>query len=123
MTTNAELIAQARAAGADPDVLLLADRLEAAERATGALEDMAWQFAYRGRTDDDLIYTTGGLSALEHAFDVLGWDDPHKVEFDGNGCEWGDCGEWVSGGMPTDGGYLRLCSDHLVARSVEGGTE
>jgi len=39
-----------------------------------ALEDMCHQFGYEvGQTG----ITTGGLSALEHAFDVLGWDDPH----------------------------------------------
>lgn len=44
----------------------------------GALEDMVWQFGYKfngkGRTAASI--STGGLSALEWAFDVLDWDDP-----------------------------------------------
>ena len=48
-----------------------------------ALDDMVGQFAYRrlrrrGKWHQ-LVMMTGGLSALEHAFDVLGWKDPHIV--------------------------------------------
>ena len=44
-----------------------------------ALEDMAWQFGYRGTKDGKEVIHTGGLSALETAFFVLGWDDPHII--------------------------------------------
>jgi hypothetical protein len=42
-----------------------------------ALENMVRQFA----TWNDRVggYATGGLSALEDAFDALGWDDPHPA--------------------------------------------
>ena len=42
-----------------------------------ALEDMTWQHAYRTR--DGMKLCTGGLSSNEHAFDVLGWNDPHDI--------------------------------------------
>ncbi len=45
-----------------------------------ALEDMVEQFAYSGTDHGKPCLSTGGLSALEHAFGVLGWDDPHVVE-------------------------------------------
>ena len=49
-----------------------------------ALEGMVDQFAYRrvsrwGR-GKRLAFNTGGLSALEWAFDALGWDDPHYIK-------------------------------------------
>lgn len=41
-----------------------------------ALLDMTYQFAYEGTKGGKDVYHTGGLSALEHAFDILGWADP-----------------------------------------------
>jgi hypothetical protein len=41
------------------------------------VEDLVRQFAYRTSVDGVPAYTAGGLSALEGAFAVLGWDDPH----------------------------------------------
>jgi hypothetical protein len=43
------------------------------------IEDLVRQFAYQTVVDGVLCYTTGGLSALEDAFAVLGWGDPHPV--------------------------------------------
>ena len=40
-----------------------------------ALIDMVWQFAYTGSKG----YHTGGLSALEGAFDALGLSDPITI--------------------------------------------
>jgi hypothetical protein len=45
-----------------------------------ALEDCALQFAIRTIVDGKPALTPGGLSALEYAFVVLGWSDPHFVE-------------------------------------------
>jgi hypothetical protein len=42
-----------------------------------ALEGMVYQFAYWSDTAGG--FCTGGLSALEDAFEVLGWEDPHPV--------------------------------------------
>jgi hypothetical protein len=39
-----------------------------------ALEELCYQFGRRG---DDGTIGTGGLSALEAAFKVLGWPDPY----------------------------------------------
>ena len=44
-----------------------------------ALEDMVWQFAYRGTYEGRENLHTGGLSALESAFDALGISDPITV--------------------------------------------
>ena len=41
-----------------------------------ALLDMTYQHAYATVKDGVEVYWTGGLSALEHAFEVLGWGDP-----------------------------------------------
>lgn len=76
-----------------------------------ALESMVMQFAYwvEGPTGG---YWTGGLSALEDAFAVLGWDDPHpapEAECDEPGChKQSSCGTPVP--MPTR--YRRTCGDH-----------
>jgi len=44
-----------------------------------ALIDMVWQFAYRGTYEGRENLHTGGLSALESAFDALGLSDPITV--------------------------------------------
>ena len=44
-----------------------------------ALIDMVWQFAYRGTYEGRENLHTGGLSALESAFDALGISDPITV--------------------------------------------
>ena len=80
-----------------------------------ALEEMVWQFAYRGVKRRAPVLHTGGLSALEGAFEALGWDDPHYVEdFDGGICDVDGCPEWVvaQGGSWVDTGYWCLCRDH-----------
>lgn len=69
------------------------------------IEDLVCQFApYNGG------YVTGGLSALEAAFDYLGWTEPrrvHEVECDEPGCKvLATCG-WSS-----KGGYRRTCYQH-----------
>ena len=89
-----------------------------------ALEHMVWQFAYRSiDKDNKSILWTGGLFALEGAFNALGWIDPHIVEdFDGGICDVKGCSEWVEaqGGMWADTGYWCLCRIHAdVARKGE----
>ena len=44
-----------------------------------ALIDMVWQFAYEGTKNGEGVMHTGGLSALESAFDALGISDPITV--------------------------------------------
>lgn len=78
-----------------------------------ALEDMVWQFGYRGVKNGKPMMWTGGLSALEHAFDVLGWEDPHYFpDAEGYCCEIVGCVEPDTCGLHWGGYYLRLCSKH-----------
>lgn len=44
-----------------------------------ALVDMVMQFSYDGEKDGQPVLHTGGLSALEGAFAVLGWPDPYAL--------------------------------------------
>lgn len=76
-----------------------------------ALEDMLWQFAYRGVKSKKPCLFNGGLSALEHAFDVMGWDNPHYVE-EINTCDVEGCCEWYSCQLHWEGMYVCLCSEH-----------
>ena len=76
-----------------------------------ALEDMCHQFAYHSETKNGPALSTGGLSTLENAFSLLGWDDPHLVP-DGK-CDALGCQKWATCGTPTPDGYKRLCYDHF----------
>ena len=97
--------------GADPvRCYSLLDRITVLE---SALEGMVYQFAYSG--DNPATLRTGGLSALEEAFGVLGWTDPKPVpdlECDSEGCH-----KTATCGVPTKDGYKRLCLLHYdIAR-------
>lgn len=73
-----------------------------------ALENMVRQFAVWS----DLAggYVTGGLSALEEAFDALGWEDPHPAPE--ARCQAPRCTRQATCGTPVEGGkYLRLCGE------------
>lgn len=73
-------------------------------------EDVIRQFGYHGSVNGRPAYTAGGLSTLEDAFRVVGWDDPHPApECE---CEEEGCHEWATGGRPTPDGYKWLCSKH-----------
>lgn len=102
---------RAAVAAALADVEKLAT--ERAEReAKDALEDMVRQFAYYGNG----AYFTGGLSALEHAFGVLGWEDPQPD--DSCKCDSDGCGEQATCGTPTLTKYRWTCSKHLPPTSA-----
>ena len=59
-----------------------------------------------------LYISTGGLSTLERAFDILGWNDPHPVpECE---CEVPGCHEYANCGTPTKDGYKRVCGKHFA---------
>jgi hypothetical protein len=73
-----------------------------------ALEEMVRKFAYWSNRAGG--YTTGGLSALESAFDALGWDDPHPAPE--ARCDEPGCMEQASVGTPTPTGYRRTCHKH-----------
>lgn len=77
-------------------------------------EEVVYQFGYYGQRKGRLHIFHGGLSTLEHAFDVLGWDNPHPVpECE---CEIEGCHEHATCGAPTSNGYKRMCSRHYGER-------
>jgi hypothetical protein len=83
-----------------------------------ALEGMVTQYAYW--SDSAGGYTTGGLSALEDAFAVLGWTDPMPAPE--SRCDEPDCMRYASCGWPTrpggtgpNGGYRQTCGEHMRA--------
>ena len=78
-----------------------------------ALEDMVWQFGYRGIKNRKPVIHTGGLSALERAFEALGWEDPHFIPEEGNTCEVKRCLEHDTCGTHWGDLYLRLCGKHI----------
>lgn len=82
-----------------------------------ALEDMAYQFAYRANGTDERPATmfTGGLSALEHAFNVLGWGNVKEAP-DAE-CAVIGCHRWATCGTPKgtkNGQYLSCCGNHMA---------
>ncbi len=82
-------------------------KIEFAEKHKEALADMVNQYAFRGTNGKVPILYTGGMSALEQAFDVLGYSDPH--DFPEAKCETENCPEPSTCGTPTKDGYKRLC--------------
>ena len=80
-------------------------------------EDVAYQFGYYFPIKDMLYISTGGLSTLERAFDILGWNDPHPVpECE---CEVPGCHERANCGTPTKDGYKRVCGKHFAELTRE----
>lgn len=88
-----------------------------------ALEDMVYQFAYRidgkGRIPPRL--GNMGLSALEHAFSVLGWDNAQDMP--DSSCDIKRCQRWPHAGVPfPNGDYLSLCSEHRAMMEIGDST-
>jgi hypothetical protein len=75
---------------------------------TDALTDMVHQFGYFANG----ALNTGGLSALEGAFEALGWTDPHPVPE--RCCDEPGCTEDGTCGWPTESGYRRTCYRHWI---------
>jgi hypothetical protein len=74
-----------------------------------ALEDMVNQFAFT--LDNPPRITAGGLSALEHAFIILGYPDPKDMPE--RKCQYGRCKRTATSGTPTKKGYRRVCGQHF----------
>lgn len=86
-------------------------------RCKEAIEDMCYQFAYP--LDNPCRISTGGLSTLEEAFNLLGWDDPHPTPH--LCCDEPGCGKHAHCGWPSEKGYRRTCGEHMrIAKSLEG---
>lgn len=79
-----------------------------------ALLGMVYQFGYWHDGVGGLC--TGGLSALELAFRVLDWDDPHPVPE--MRCDEPGCLKQSVIGTPTLDGYRSTCSDHQPSREA-----
>lgn len=85
------------------------------------VSDLCYQFGYPTTIDGGAGLSTGGLSALECAFEALGWSDPHPTpELT---CQWPGCDKPSVAGTPWDDprapineysgrGYIRCCSEH-----------
>ena len=87
------------------------------EEIKGFAEDVAYQFGYYFPIKDILYISTGGLSTLEWAFRILGWNDPHPVpECE---CEVPGCHERANCGTPTKDGYKRVCGKHFAELTRE----
>lgn len=72
--------------------------------------DVAYQFGYYCQCDGRLHLTHRGLSVLERAFEILGWDNPHPVPK--CECEFDACHEYATCGTPTKDGYKWVCGKH-----------
>lgn len=81
-----------------------------------ALEGMVWQFAHHGQKGGKAVLHTGGLSALEDAFEALGWEDPHVVDEGLWLCDVEGCLGWTTAqGMCWQaGGYWHTCTEHGI---------
>ena len=87
------------------------------EEIKGFAEDIAYQFGYYFPIKDMLYISTGGLSTLEWAFRILGWNDPHPVpECE---CEFPGCHKHATCGTPTKDGYKRVCGKHFAELARE----
>ena len=87
------------------------------EEIKGFAEDVAYQFGYYFPIKDILYISTGGLSTLERAFWILGWNDPHPVpECE---CEFPGCHKHATCGTPTKDGYKRVFGKHFAELTRE----
>ena len=74
---------------------------------------MVYQFGFRGVREGKPMIWAGGLSALEEAFEALGWANPHYLPEEGFTCEVAGCMKEDTCGTPWGDLYLRLCSEHF----------
>ena len=99
------------------DIAPTVDAVEVADMREFA-EDVVCQFGYYCQNGGRLHITHGGLSTLEWAFGILGWDNPHPVpEFE---CEIDGCHEHATCGAPTADGYKRMCGKHYAKMDGDG---
>lgn len=82
---------------------------------------LVWQFGHRTVVNGQPAISSGCLSDMERAFQVIGWDDPHyltETEQDGVVCEVKGCVQPSSCGQHWAEGddlYLRICSNHAAS--------
>ena len=83
------------------------------------LEDMVHQFAPTTIREGKLYLWTGGYSALEDAFAVLGWPDPREIPE--RECDMDGCINEANCGTPTPDGYKNVCGDHFRELTKKNG--
>ena len=91
----------------------------AAEDVREFAADVAYQFGCYCMNGGRLHITHGGLSTLEWAFDILGWENPHPVPE--HECEIDGCHEHATCGANTSDGYKRMCGKHCRERRTDNG--
>ena len=100
-----------------PEYTPTVDAVEVADMREFA-EDVVYQFGYYVQNGGRLHISHGGLSTLEHAFDILGWENPHPVpECE---CQIEGCHEHATCGTPTADGYKRVCGKHFAKMDGDG---
>ena len=79
------------------------------EKLQYAVKDLVLQFGYKSGGH----VGTGGLSVLEDAFEILGWNDPHPLPKEML-CDEPGCGEASTCGWPVKDSniYRRTCYTH-----------
>ena len=102
------------------EILMKAPTVDAVEVADMKefAEDVVYQFGYYCQNGGRLCITHGGLSTLEWAFDILGWENPHPVPE--CGCQIEGCHEHATCGTPTADGYKRVCGKHYAKMDGDG---
>ncbi len=105
-----------------------AERLRDAEEVLCEFaEDVVRQYGY-WIAGDLGGFGAGGLSTMEDAFAILGWNDPHpypEMRCDEPGCmEQATCG-WPTrpGGTGPNGGYRHTCGSHMRAARLSERTK
>jgi hypothetical protein len=83
---------------------------ELLSRHVEVLQDMCYQLAFT--LDSPPRLTTGGLSELEDAFRLLGWDDPHPLPW--RQCQHEECQRTATYAKLTPDSYRRLCGEHSM---------
>jgi len=96
---------------AEADAFLsIEDAVVMLNRQADALFGMINQFSYTTKNGE---YWTGGISALEEAFDALGWMDHHPMPESLLCCEPG-CKARYSGTERTSSGIRKTCHEHSM---------
>lgn len=94
----------------EPDLQALVEAMAPENDLLVTIEDLVTQFAHQIVHGGVPAYSTYGLSALEGAFAVLGWDDPHPAPE--MACDEPGCSQWATCGIPTADGYRQVCGAH-----------
>lgn len=86
------------------------------------IEGLAYQYGMQMDGIGIPLLSSGAISAMEYAFEVLGWPDPKPMKE--SECDYPDCHQWANCGTPTKNGYKMCCYKHFkVYNSQKQGAE